>query len=71
MAESDHREPYRTHTQIHIAMPNGVDKTAATNQPGDTQHTGTHLERWTGREKQYLISLTSGGRILMIDPPMI
>lgn len=35
MAESDHWEPYRTHDQVHIAIPNVVDKTAATNQPGD------------------------------------
>ena len=45
MAESDHWEPYRTHNQVHNAIPSAVDKTAATNQPGDTQHTGgTHLE---------------------------
>ena len=43
MAESDHSEPYRTHDQVHIPTPNVVDKTAATNQPGDTQHTGMHL----------------------------
>ena len=45
MAESDHWEPYRAHEQVRIAIPSAVDKTAATNQPGDTQHTGgTHLE---------------------------
>ena len=45
MAESDHWEPYRTHDQVHIAIPNAVDKTAATKPPCDTQHTGgTHLE---------------------------
>lgn len=45
MAESDHWEPYRAHDQVHIAIPSAVDKTAATNQPGDTQYTGgTHQE---------------------------
>lgn len=45
MAESDQWEPYRTHDQVCIAIPNVADKKAVTNQPGDTQHTGgTHLE---------------------------
>lgn len=59
MAESDHWEPYRAHDQVHIAIPSAVDKTAATNQPGDTQHTGgTHQERWTG-----IIMIFSGAEL--------
>lgn len=68
MAESDHWEPYRAHDQVHIAIPSAVDKTAATNQPGDTQYTGgTHQE---DAGLRFIFSANSGAELGWKFPPL-
>ena len=61
MAESDHWEPYRTHTQVHIAIPNVVDKTAATNL---ATHTTQEARTWKTLDWIYIFLFFI--RILMI-----